>query len=158
KGEAQPGPAGSEPSGTATVRPGEVPAGPKPPTPPQGPPPSATPGPDEAEALERIHRQAHQLAPQKPAEAEPLFRRALAGYHQLEGPDGPWTRDLTLDVANPLDQTGRGPEAEPLFRAGLEGVRKRFRAADPRTAGVLAVRGLSLIQRGIWAEAEPILR
>jgi hypothetical protein len=125
--------------------------------PPQGPRP-ATPGPDEAEALDRIHRQAHELAPTKPAEAEPLFRRALEGYRKVQGPDGALTLDLTLDLANLLEQTGRDPEAEPLFRAGLEGVRKRFGAADPRTAGVLAVRGLSLIHRGKWAEAEPILR
>jgi hypothetical protein len=55
KGEARPGPAGSKPSGSPAVRPGEAPSGSKPSTPPQGPPP-ATPGPDEAEALERIHK------------------------------------------------------------------------------------------------------
>ena len=43
KGEARPGPAGSQSSGTAAVRPGEAPAGSKPSTPPQGPPPPATP-------------------------------------------------------------------------------------------------------------------
>jgi hypothetical protein len=65
----------------------------------------------------------------------------------MEGPDGASTLDLTLDLANLLDRTGRGPEAEPLFRAGLDGVRKRFGAADPRTAALMAVRGLSLIQQ-----------
>ena len=68
------------------------------------------------------------------------------------------TIDLTNDLADLLDQTGRGPEAEPLFRAGLDGVRQRFGADDPRTAGILAVRGLSLVRQGKWAEAEPILR
>ena len=68
------------------------------------------------------------------------------------------TLDLTLDLANLLDQTGRGPEAEPLFRAGLEAARKRFGADDPRTAGFLATRGLSLIRQGKWTEAEAILR
>jgi hypothetical protein len=56
------------------------------------------------------------------------------------------TLDLTLDLANLLDQTGRGPEAEPLFRAALNGARKRFGAADPSTAGIKAVRGLSLMR------------
>ena len=68
------------------------------------------------------------------------------------------TLDLTLDLANLLDQTGRGAEAEPLFRAALEPVRKRFGADDPRTAGIMAPLGLSLIQQGKWAEAEPVLR
>jgi hypothetical protein len=76
----------------------------------------------------------------------------------MEGPEGALTLDLTLDLANLLDQTGRGPEAEPLFRAGLEAARKRFGADDPRTAGIMAVRGLSLIRHGKWAEAEAILR
>jgi hypothetical protein len=66
--------------------------------------------------------------------------------------------DLTLDLANLLDQAGRGPEAEPLFRVGLDSARKRFGADHPRTAGIMAVRGLSLVRRGQWTEAEPILR
>jgi tetratricopeptide (TPR) repeat protein len=162
KGEARPGLAGSEPSGTAAGRPGEVPAGSEPSTPSQGPLPPATPGPDvepdTLEALAGLHKRAHELAPSKPAEAEPLFRRALEGYRKAEGPDGALTLDLTLDLANLLDQTGRGPEAEPLFRAGLEAARKRFGAADPRTGGIMAPLGLSLIQQGKWAEAEPVLR
>jgi tetratricopeptide (TPR) repeat protein len=162
KGEARPGPAGSKPDGAAPVRPGEVPAGSKPSTPPQGPPPPATPGPDVGpdalEALAGLRKRAHELAPSRPREAEPLFRRALEGYRKAQGPDGALTLDLTLDLANLLDQTGRGPEAEPLFRAGLEGVRKRFGADDPRTARILAARGLSLVRQGKWAEADAILR
>ena len=65
KGEARPGPTGSKPSGTAAVRQGEAPAGSKPSTPPQGPPPPATPGPDDAKALDRIHRRAHDLGTDK---------------------------------------------------------------------------------------------
>ncbi len=45
KGEARPGPAGSESSGTAAVRPGEAPAGSKPSRPPQGPLFPRRPGP-----------------------------------------------------------------------------------------------------------------
>src|SRR5262249_15340985 len=150
KGAVRPGPDGSVPSGTAAVRPGEVPAGSKPSTPPQGPPPPATPGPavepDTLEALAGLHQRAHQLAPSKPAEAEPLFRRALEGYRKAQGPDGALTLDLTLDLANLLDQAGRGPEAEPLFRAG-EAARKRFGADDPRTAAMMAIRGHGLIQQ-----------
>ena len=105
-----------------------------------------------------IHRRAHELAPSKPGEAEPLFRQALEGYRKAQGPDGALTLDLTLDLASLLDQSGRGAEAEPLFRDALEQARKRFGPDDPRTAGIMATFGLSLIQQGKWAEAEPILR
>ena len=68
------------------------------------------------------------------------------------------TLDLTNDLANLLDRTGRSAEAEPLFRDALERARKRFGPADPRTAGIMAPFGLSLIQQGKWAAAEPVLR
>jgi hypothetical protein len=130
--------------------------------PPQGPAALAAPNPDvkpdALEALASLHKRAHELAPSRPAETEPLFRQVLEGCRKAQGPDGELTLDLTLDLANLLDQTGRGPEAEPLFRAGLDGVRQRFGADDPRTAGILAVRGLSLVRRGQWTEAEAILR
>jgi tetratricopeptide (TPR) repeat protein len=113
---------------------------------------------DSLQVLESLHRRAHQLAPGAPSEAEPLFRQALEGYRKAEGPDGDMTLDLTLDLANLMYQSGRGPDAEPLLRAALEPFRRRFGLADPRTAGILAPLGLSLIQQAKWAEAEPILR
>jgi hypothetical protein len=54
------------------------------------------------------------------------------------------TLDLTLDLANLLDQAGRGPEAETLFRAGLDGARKRFGAADPKDNRFIDGRLISL--------------
>ncbi len=68
------------------------------------------------------------------------------------------TLELTLDLANLLNQAGRGAEAEPLSRAALDRFRQRFGPADPRTSGILAVLGLSLIQQARWVEAEAILR
>ena len=149
---------GSKPSGTTPVRQHAAPAESRPSAPPQESPAPANPEPDDGEALDRIHKRAHELASSKPAEAEPLFRQALEGYRKAQGPDGALTLDLTLDLANLLYQSGRGADAEPLFRAALERVRKQFGPADPRTAGVLAPLGLSLIQQGKWAEAEPVLR
>jgi hypothetical protein len=108
--------------------------------------------------LERLHRRAHELAPSKPSEAEPLFRQALEGYRKTQGPDGDLTLDLTLDLANLLDRSGRSAEAEPLFRAALEQFRTKIGPADPRTAGLMAVFGQSLIQRRQWSAAEPVLR
>ena len=109
-------------------------------------------------SLADIHKRAHELAQSKPAEAEPLFRQALEGYCKTQGPDGVLTLDLTLDLADLLDQSGRNAEAGPLFRAGLEAARKRFGADDPRTAGILARFGDDPLQQGKWAEAEPVLR
>jgi hypothetical protein len=92
--------------------------------------------PDTPETLARIHQRAHELAPSKLDEAEPLFRQAIEGYRKIQGPDGALTLDLTSDLADLLDQTGRGAEAEPLFRAAPEGARKQFGPEDPRTAGM----------------------
>jgi hypothetical protein len=158
KAAASPGPPASTPGGATPDRQDGVPAESRPSAPPRERLAPAASKPDDAETLDRIHKRAHELAPSRPREAEPLFRKALEGYRQIQGPDGALTMDLTLDMANFLDQTGRGPEAEPLFRVGLEAARKRFGADDPRTAGIMAVRGLILVQRGQWTEAEPILR
>jgi serine/threonine-protein kinase len=158
KSAARPGPTASTPGGATANRQDGAPAESRPPAPPREPLAPATSKPDDAEALDRIHKRAHELAPSRPREAEPLFRQALEGYRQIQGPDGALTMDLTLDLANLLEQTGRGPEAEPLLRAGLDGTRKRFGADDPRTSGVMAVLGLSLVRRGQWTDAEPFLR
>ncbi len=116
------------------------------------------PDADDSDALDTIHRRAHALARAKPAEAEPLFRQALAGYRKIQGPDGHLTYDLTRDLANLLEQTGRSAEAEPLFRDAMRLARKQFGPADPRTVAIMAPLGLGLIQQGKWTEAEPVLR
>jgi serine/threonine-protein kinase len=155
---ARPGHTESTPGGATRGRQDGATAESRPSAPPRESVAVATSKPDDAGTLDHIHKRAHELAPSKPAEAESLFRQALEGYRMNQGPDGALTLDLTLDLANLLDQAGRGPEAEPLFRAGLEAARKRFGADHPRTAGIMAVRGLILIQRDKWREAEPILR
>ena len=101
---------------------------------------------------------AHELEASKPSEAEPLFRQALEGYRKMQGPDGTLTLDLTRDLANLLDQSGRGADAEPLLRDALEQVRKQSGPDDFRMAGIMAPFGLSLIQQGKWTDAEPVLR
>ena len=113
--------------------------------------------PADSDAFAAIHKQAHELAASKPAEAEPLFRRALEGYRKIQGPDGALTLDLTLDLANLLSQTGRGAEAEPMFRAGLEQVRKQFGPNDPRATGIMASFGGCLLKLSKWVEAEEVL-
>jgi hypothetical protein len=72
------------------------------------PVPGTTPAPtipqddvkaDSLEVFESLHKRAHELAPSRPAEAEPLFRRALEGYRKAQEPDGALTLDLTRAVS-----------------------------------------------------------
>ena len=122
------------------------------------PPDTLASVPDQPDTLASVHNQAHNLVLSKPGEAERLFRRALEGYRKTQGPDGELTLHLTADLANLLDQSGRGALAETMFRELLEQTRKRFGPADPRTAGALAQLSRNLIQQGKWLAAEPVLR
>jgi serine/threonine-protein kinase len=87
--------------------------------------------PGDFDAFASIHKRAHELAPSKPGEAEPLFPQALEGYRKAQGPDGALTFDLTMDLATLLDQTGRGAEAEPLIVSGYEGLKAREARIPP---------------------------
>ena len=53
------------------------------------------------------------------AEAEPLFRRALAIREQALGPDHPDTATSLNNLADLYDSQGRYAEAEPLYRRAL---------------------------------------
>jgi tetratricopeptide (TPR) repeat protein len=114
---------------------------------------------DVSKSLADVHMKAHALEASKPNEAETLFRQALEGYLRTQGPGAELTLDLTRDLANVLDRTGRSAEAEPLFREALERARKLFGPDDART--VLrygSALGLNLIQQRKWAEAESLMR
>jgi tetratricopeptide (TPR) repeat protein len=108
--------------------------------------------------LSDLHRRAHQLEASNPREAEPLFREALEGYREAQGPDGPMTLELTHDLAALFLRTNRAAEAEPLLRDFLERIRKQFGPDDPRVATTSGSLGTSLIQQGKWSAAEPLLR
>jgi tetratricopeptide (TPR) repeat protein len=64
-------------------------------------------GPDHSDTLVSVHSLAHAFEASRPAEAEPLFRRALEGYRRQQGPNGPSTIDLTSDLASVMGRTGR---------------------------------------------------
>ena len=115
-------------------------------------------GPAHASTLASVHELAHALEATRPADAEPLFRRALEGCRKHEGPDGPLTHRLTGDLAGLLDQTGRPAEAEPLLRKLLDRQRGKLPADDPALAGTLATLGKNLLSQRKWPEAEPVLR
>ena len=103
------------------------------------------------------HNRAHELETSNPREAEPLFRQALESYRKIQGPDGAMTLDLTNDLANLLERTGRGAEAGTLFRDALERARKQFGPGDPRTLGIIHKRAHAL-EASKPGEAEPLFR
>jgi tetratricopeptide (TPR) repeat protein len=132
------GPTGTKPSGTGPVRQDDVKA-------------------DGLEVLDSIHKRAHKLAPSKPSEAEPLFRQALEGYRKTQGPNGPLTLDLTVDLAHLLFHSGRGAEAEPLFRDAVERARDEFGPGDHRTLGIIH-KWAHALEASEPGKAEPLFR
>jgi len=71
-----------------------------------------------------------------PAEAEPLFRKALEIRERVLGPDHPDTATSYNNVAFNLNAQGRAAEAELLFRKALE-IRERVLGPDhPDTAAI----------------------
>jgi hypothetical protein len=112
---------------------------------------------DDRAVLDSIHKRAHELAPSKPSEAEPLFRQALEGYRKTLGPNEPLTIDLTVDLADLRSQSGRGAEAETVFREVLERARKQFGPEDHRTLSILH-RWAHALEASAPGEAEPLFR
>jgi tetratricopeptide (TPR) repeat protein len=108
--------------------------------------------------LSDLHRRAHELERENPREAEVLLRKALKGYREAQGPDGPLTLELTKDVAVLLHRTKRPADAEPLFRDALERIRKQFGPDDDRAILIAASLGESLVDQAKWAAAEDVLR
>jgi serine/threonine protein kinase/tetratricopeptide (TPR) repeat protein len=90
-------------------------------------------GPDHRNTLDSVHWLAHALEAGRPAEAEPLFRRALDGYRKLQGPIGPLTVDLTRDLASLLERTGRRVEAVALHEATLKQQESKLGPDHPET-------------------------
>ncbi len=115
-------------------------------------------GVDHPDTLASVHGLAHALEASRAAEAEPLFRRALAGYLKQKVPDRTLTGKLTRDLALLLDRTGQPAKAEPLFRELLDHQRAEHPAGDPALANALAALGTNLLTQRKWAEAEPVIR
>jgi tetratricopeptide (TPR) repeat protein len=67
------------------------------------------------------------------AEAEPLYRRALAIYEQVLGPMHPHTATSLVNLAALLQATGNFTEAEPLFRRALAIWEKTLGPEHPET-------------------------
>jgi tetratricopeptide (TPR) repeat protein len=108
-----------------------------------------------ARALERLGGAFEDEGEQ--AEAERLYRDALAMLQRLGEKDGTDMAEVEGDLARVLRWLGRAPEAETLYRESLAILRRE----NPRSAAVAATLnnlGVLLGQRGDWAGAEPLHR
>ena len=79
-------------------------------------------------------------------EAEPLYRRALAGREAALGAEHPTTLASVENLANLLSNMGKYEEAEPLFRRALAGNEAALGAEHPDT--LMSVNLAILLQHG----------
>ena len=92
------------------------------------------------------------------AEAEPLFRRALAIDESSYGPDHPTVANDLNNLAEMLQATNRLAEAEPLLRRALAICEKSLGHDHPQVATALNNLAELLRATNRLAEAEPLLR
>jgi tetratricopeptide (TPR) repeat protein len=92
------------------------------------------------------------------AEAEPLYRQALAIWLKALGEGHPQTASGYDNVAGNLQAQGRYAEAEPLFRTALAIRLKALGEDHPDTAFSYNNLAGNLDDQGKHAEAEPLLR
>jgi tetratricopeptide (TPR) repeat protein len=94
----------------------------------------------------------------RPAEAEPLYRRALAIYEKSFGPEHPNVAKGLNNLALLLSDTNRPAEAEPLYRRALAIYEKSFGPEHPEVATGLNNLAVLLGDTERLVEAEPLFR
>jgi CHAT domain-containing protein len=92
------------------------------------------------------------------AEAEPLYRRALAVYEEVLGPRHPDTAQSCNNLALNLDNRLRAKEAEPLYRQALAANEEALGRWHPNTAASYGWLAGNLQNQGRSQEAEPLFR
>ena len=92
------------------------------------------------------------------AEAEPLYRRALAIGEKRLGPDHPAVATSLNNLALLLKTQGKYVEAEPLYRRALAIGEKRLGPDHPAVATRLNNLAGLLQAQGKYVEAEPLFR
>ena len=92
------------------------------------------------------------------AEAEPLYRRALAILEQALGPEHPDTANSLNNLAGLYQNQGRYGEAEPLLVRALAIREKALGPEHPDTAASLNNLALLYKSRGRSEQAEPLYR
>ncbi len=116
-------------------------------------------GSGDIQTLESINDLALLLQSQgKLAEAEPLYREALAGYRAQLGDLNAETLTVIDNLALVSYARGKLPDAEGLLREALAGRRKTLGDADPVTLGSVNNLASVLQDEGKLAEAEPLYR
>eukprot|EP00808_Paulinella_micropora_P025534 g7102.t1 len=115
--------------------------------------------PSSNDPLSLINSVANLLSDQgKLAEAEPLYRRALAGYEEELGATHPDTLVMVNNLAVLLKDQGKMAEAEPLYRRALAGREEKLGATHPDTLVMVNNLAILLSDQGKLAEAEPLYR
>jgi hypothetical protein len=94
----------------------------------------------------------------KLAEAEPLYREALAGRRRTLGGDHHNTLTSMHNLASLLIMQGKLGEAEPLCREALAGRRRTLGDQHPSTLGFINTLANLLNAQGKQGEAEPLYR
>jgi tetratricopeptide (TPR) repeat protein len=94
----------------------------------------------------------------RPTEAEPLLRGALAIDEKRFGPDDPIVAADLNNLGVLLLDSNRLPEAEPLLRRAFTINEKSLGSDDPGVAINLSNLGVLLLDMNRLAEAEPMLR
>ncbi|MBI3666721.1 MAG: tetratricopeptide repeat protein [Acidobacteria bacterium] len=94
----------------------------------------------------------------KYAEAEPLYRRALATAEEGWGPQGPEVAKGLSDLGQLYLGQGRFADAEPLHRQALAVLEKARGPGDLQVAATLRDLGFALEGQHKSADAEPLLR
>jgi tetratricopeptide (TPR) repeat protein len=92
------------------------------------------------------------------AQAEPLYRQALAVYVEVLGHEHLETAAYYSNLAGNLLDQGRAHEAEPLYRKALAVNRDALGPHHPDTASCYSNLALNLYAQGRAREAEPLYR
>jgi tetratricopeptide (TPR) repeat protein len=112
-------------------------------------------GADDPRLAVTLHNLANLAATQgKAAEAEPLYRRALAILEKVRGPDHSQTAVVRLGLADLLAARGNTAEAETAYRGALRAFEKVLGPGHPIVATTLERYAALLRQAGRTAEAE----
>jgi len=91
-------------------------------------------------------------------EAEPLYRKVLAGSAKVHGKLHRLTIAAANNLALCLDELGHPGDAEPLYREALKGDELTLGAEHPSTLASINNLALCLKSQGKFAEAETLYR
>jgi tetratricopeptide (TPR) repeat protein len=91
----------------------------------------------------------------KPAESVQTYRKALAMYEAVRGPDHADVADTLHNLGTVLVQTGQFDEARRGYERALAILEKE--GDDPALASLLYDMGDSYVRQRDWAHAQPLL-